>query len=69
MCEGNWEPGGFSRYQLKDLRTAMAFAKTRGLDLPVSAMVTALYEDTVAAGHGDKDQSAVFLELKDRNKT
>ncbi|MDW3206293.1 MAG: NAD(P)-dependent oxidoreductase [Alphaproteobacteria bacterium] len=67
MCEGNWAPGGFSKYQLKDLRTAMAFASTLGLDLPVSGVTTGLYEDTVANGDGDKDQSAVFLELMRRN--
>ncbi len=67
MCEGNWTPGGFSKYQLKDLRTAMAFAATLGLDLPVSGVTTGLYEDTVAHGDGDKDQSAVFLELTRRN--
>lgn len=67
MCEGNWTPGGFSRYQLKDLRTAMAFARTLGLDLPVSGVTTDLYEDTVANGDGDKDQSAVYLELMRRN--
>lgn len=68
MCEGNWQPGGYSRYQLKDLRTAMAFAGSLGLELPVSSLVTQLYEDTVASGHGDKDQSAVYLELSARNE-
>jgi len=68
MCQGNWTPGGFSRYQLKDLRTAMAFAQSVGLTLPVSDVVTGLYEDTVAHGDGDKDQSAVYLELSRINK-
>ena len=45
----------------------MAFAATLGLDLPVSGVTTGLYEDTVAHGDGDKDQSAVFLELTRRN--
>jgi 3-hydroxyisobutyrate dehydrogenase-like beta-hydroxyacid dehydrogenase len=67
MVKGDWAPGGFSRYQLKDLRTAMAFAETQGLDLPVSALTTALYEDTVAHGDGDRDQSAVYRELARRN--
>lgn len=67
MIEGNWKPGGFSRYQLKDLRTAMAFAETLGLALPVSERVTKLYEDTVAEGDGDLDQSAVHRTLSRKN--
>lgn len=67
MCLGNWKPGGFSRYQLKDLRTAMAFAGTIDLDLPVSTLVTQLYEDTVANGDGDLDQSAVYREIARKN--
>lgn len=63
MCVGNWKPGGFSRYQLKDLRTAMAFAETINATLPVSQLTTGLYEDTVEHGDGDKDQSAVYLEI------
>jgi 3-hydroxyisobutyrate dehydrogenase-like beta-hydroxyacid dehydrogenase len=63
MCVGNWKPGGFSRYQLKDLRTAMAFADSLDATLPVSKLTTDLYEDTVAHGDGDKDQSAVYLEI------
>lgn len=67
MCEGNFTPGGFARYQLKDLRAAMGFAKSLGMDLPTSAMVTDLYEDVVDHGDGDKDQSAIYLELRRRN--
>lgn len=67
MIEGNWAPGGFSRYQLKDLRTAMAFAETIDLTLPVSELVTGLYEDTVSAGDGDLDQSAVHRTLSRKN--
>lgn len=67
MVKADWAPGGFSRYQLKDLRTAMAFAETLGLDLPVSTRTTGLYEDTVANGDGDRDQSAVYRELARRN--
>lgn len=67
MVKGDWAPGGFSRYQLKDLRTAMAFAETLDLDLPVSALTTGLYEDTVDHGDGDRDQSAVYRELARRN--
>lgn len=67
MCEGNFTPGGFSRYQLKDLRAAMGFANSLGLDLPTSTLVTSLYEDVVDHGDGDKDQSAVYLELRRRN--
>ena len=67
MIDANWVPGGFCRYQLKDLRTAMAFAETIGLTLPVSDLVTSLYEDTVDAGDGDLDQSAVHRTLSRKN--
>jgi 3-hydroxyisobutyrate dehydrogenase-like beta-hydroxyacid dehydrogenase len=67
MCEGDFEPGGFARYQLKDLRAAMDFAASMGMDLPTSSLVKSLYEDVVAHGDGDKDQSAVYLELRRRN--
>ena len=67
MVEENWTPGAFSRYQLKDLRTAMGFAKSLGLDLPVTDLTTQLFEDTVAHGDSEKDHSAVYLELMRRN--
>ncbi|WP_227421829.1 NAD(P)-dependent oxidoreductase [Pacificispira spongiicola] len=67
MVDGDWTPGGMSRYQLKDLRTAMGFAKSLGLDLPVTELTTQLFEDTVAHGDSDKDHSAVYLELMRRN--
>lgn len=67
MCVKNWEPGGMSRYQLKDLRTAMGFAESQGLSLPVSALTTSLFEDVVDHGDGDLDHSAVYREIERRN--
>lgn len=67
MNARDWNPGGYSKYQLKDLRTAMAFAGTLDLDLPVSALTTSLFEEMIARGDGEKDHCAVFLELARRN--
>ncbi len=44
----------------KDLRLAMASALEHGLKLPVTERAAERFAETVAAGGGDKDASAVF---------
>jgi 3-hydroxyisobutyrate dehydrogenase-like beta-hydroxyacid dehydrogenase len=68
MIEGDFKPGGPAKYQVKDTSTALAFARGRGLDLPVAALVDRLFTDLVAHGGGDLDHSAVILELRRRIK-
>ena len=67
MVEGNFQPGGPAKYQVKDTSTAMAFAKGRGLTLPVSLEVDRLFQAMVDHGDGDLDHSAIILELRRMN--
>ncbi len=67
MVEGNFQPGGPAKYQVKDTSTAMAFARERGLTLPVSLEVDRLFQAMVDHGDGDLDHSGVILELRRMN--
>lgn len=68
MTTGNFEPGGLSKFQLKDLRNVMAEAAGLGIDLPMIEDVTARFaafcEDM---GGADKDHAGLYLELLRRN--
>ena len=66
MEQGDFEPGGQSRFQLKDLRNALNAAGD--LDLPLAAQVTDRFARLVdEMGRGETDHSALYLELLDRN--
>ena len=67
MIDGDYEPGGPAKYQVKDQRTATTLARKLGLVLPVSELAAKLFEDMVDHGQGDRDHSAIFLELQRRN--
>lgn len=66
MIEGNFVPGGPAKYQPKDTGTALALARSIGLELPMLDLVDRLYRDMVEHGDGDLDHSAIILELKRR---
>ena len=66
MIEGNFVPGGPAKYQPKDTSTALALARSIGLELPMLDLVDHLYRDMVEHGDGDLDHSAIILELKRR---
>ncbi len=68
MVEGNFEPGGPAKYQVKDTSTALAFARSRGLSLPVSEEVDRLFQAMVDNGDGDLDHSGVILQLQRMNR-
>lgn len=68
ILKGDFKPGGPSKHQLKDCRTAIATAERIGLDLPVSQLVRQLYEDMVAHGDGEIDHSGLYRELERRNR-
>jgi 2-hydroxy-3-oxopropionate reductase len=65
---GDFTPGGFSKFQLKDLKFALESGASTGVDLPVTQVVTQLFEDLVAHGDGDLDHSAIIREIERRVK-
>ncbi|UYZ10519.1 NAD(P)-dependent oxidoreductase [Agrobacterium salinitolerans] len=67
MVEGAFRPGGPAKYQVKDTSTALAFAKSRGLKLPVGEEVDQLFRSMVEHGAGELDHSGVILEVKRMN--
>lgn len=67
MVEGDFRPGGPAKYQVKDTSTALAFARSRGLRLPVGEEVDRLFRSMVEHGAGDLDHSGVILEIKRMN--
>ncbi len=64
MVQQQFKPGGPAKYQVKDTSTALALAKTLGLELPVLRVVDGLYADMVAHGDGELDHSAVIREIR-----
>ena len=66
MIDGNFVPGGPAKYQIKDTSTALALARSIGVELPMLDLVDRLFTDMVEHGDGDLDHSAIILELKRR---
>ena len=64
MVQHRFEPGGPAKYQVKDTSTALAFAKTLGLELPVLGIVDRLFADMVSHGDGDLDHSGIIREIR-----
>lgn len=67
MVEGDFRPGGPAKYQVKDTSTALAFARSVELTLPIGEEADRLFQAMVDHGDGDLDHSAVILELERRN--
>jgi 2-hydroxy-3-oxopropionate reductase len=68
MTNGDFVPGGLSRFQLKDLNNVVDEAKGLGLALPATEDVHARFTHLVTNMDGaDLDHSALYLELKARN--
>lgn len=68
MVDRNFEPGGPSRLQLKDLNNVLAAAGDAGIDLPLSRQVRDRYQRLVnELGGSELDHSALYLELEARN--
>lgn len=68
MIRADYEPGGPAKYQVKDTSTALRFAGSVGLSLPLATTVDHLFRSLVDQGGGDLDHSAVFLELERINR-
>ncbi len=67
MVERNFQPGGSSRNQLKDLNAVMALAEALALQLPLTTTVRQEYSDFVSGGGGEKDHSGLLLHLEGIN--
>lgn len=67
MLERNFTPGGPSKHQLKDTRSACDAANELGLDLPLLKLTDQLFSDLVDHDGGDLDHSALLLEIRRRN--
>ena len=68
MVANDWVPGAMSTVQLKDTSTALAQARSLGLELPVIALVDGLFADLVAHGDGALDHAALVREIRRRNR-
>jgi 2-hydroxy-3-oxopropionate reductase len=68
MTTGNFEPGGLSKFQLKDLNNVLAEAESVNLTLPMTIGVRDRFAHFVAHMDGaDKDHSGLCRELRARN--
>ncbi|WP_299620177.1 NAD(P)-dependent oxidoreductase [uncultured Tateyamaria sp.] len=68
MTEGNFVPGGLSKFQLKDLDNVLAEAAHVNLSLPMTQGVRDRFAHFVDDMDGaDMDHSGLYLELKKRN--
>ncbi|WP_390911758.1 NAD(P)-binding domain-containing protein [Pseudosulfitobacter sp. SM2401] len=68
MTTGNFDPGGLSKFQLKDLENTLAEANALGLSLPSTQAVRDRFEHFIEEMDGaDRDHSGLYLELKKRN--
>jgi 3-hydroxyisobutyrate dehydrogenase-like beta-hydroxyacid dehydrogenase len=66
MVTGDFTPGSPAAYQLKDMRTAEAFARSLGVRLEVFESVIALFQAVADRGEGDRDVSIVAREVSRR---
>ncbi|HYO30079.1 MAG TPA: NAD-binding protein, partial [Thermomicrobiales bacterium] len=64
MIEGRFEPGFRVDLHRKDLGIALAPAREAGAPLPVTALVSQLFDAVAAAGHGDLDHSALLTAIE-----
>lgn len=68
MTDGDFEPGGLTKFQIKDLDNTLDEAKTLGLSLPSTQSVRDRFQHfSEAMGGAEKDHSGLYLELKERN--
>ena len=68
MTTGNFEPGGLSKFQLKDLDNCLFEAESVDLKLPMTQGVRDRFAHFVEHMDGaDRDHSGLYLELRARN--
>lgn len=67
MVKRDFEPGGPSKFQLKDLNGVLATAKDLSLTLPLTQNITQAFDDFVNDGGADIDHSGILLYLEKLN--
>lgn len=68
MSRGDFEPGGLTKFQVKDLNNTLDEAASLGLTLPATQDVRDRFQHFIdALDGGEKDHSGLYLELKARN--
>lgn len=68
MTTGDFVPGGPAKFQVKDMSNVLDEAADLALDLPLTNIVRDRFSRLVLELEGgDKDHSALYLELLDRN--
>jgi len=68
MTTGNFEPGGLTKFQLKDINNALEEAGHHGLTLPLTKQIQQRYDVLTNEMDGaDTDHSAIYLELLRQN--
>ncbi|WP_299735507.1 NAD(P)-dependent oxidoreductase [uncultured Roseobacter sp.] len=68
MTTGNFEPGGLTKFQVKDLNNTLDEAAALGLKLPATESIRDRFQHFIdAMDGGEKDHSGLYLELKARN--
>lgn len=68
MTDGDFEPGGLTKFQVKDLNNALDEAASLGLELPATETVRDRFQHFMdALGGAEKDHSGLYVELKARN--
>jgi len=63
----NFKPGGTAKTQHKDIHTAISYAKSLELNLPIAELVNQLFHNMVVAGDGELDHSGLIRELERMN--
>ena len=68
MTNGDFEPGGLTKFQIKDLNNTLDEAAGLGLTLPATEDTRDRFQHfSDAMGGAEKDHSGLYLELKARN--
>jgi len=66
MIDGDFEPGGRSETQRKDLQQALDLAEAVGVELPATRLCRGLYDALIEQGGGNLDHSALFNVIRRR---
>ncbi len=64
--DGDYAPRAAARILAKDAGLAVAFARRHGVEAPFAQAALAAFEATLAGGHGEADDAAVYRQARTR---